>query len=35
MATNQISALDQIHMVGRGLLKEHFCKTFVEISAVR
>ena len=24
-----------MHMVGRGLLKEHFCKTFVKISAVR
>ena len=27
--------LDKIHMVGRGLLKEQFCKTFVKISAVR
>ena len=26
--------LDKIHMVGRGLLKEHFCKTFVKISAM-
>ena len=34
MATNQISDLDKIHMVGRGLLQEHLCKTFVKISAV-
>ena len=37
-ATSQIikfSGLDKIHTVGRGLLKEHFCKTFVKISAVR
>ena len=27
--------LDKIHMVGRGLLKEHFGKTFVKISAMR
>ena len=27
--------LDRIHTVSRGLLKEHFCKTFVKISAVR
>ena len=26
--------LDKIHMVGRGQLQEHFCKTFVKISAV-
>ena len=30
----KISNLDKIHMVGRGLLQEHFCKTFVKISAV-
>ena len=30
----KISDLDKIHMVGRGLLEEHFCKTFVKISAV-
>ena len=35
MATNQISGLDKIHMLGRGLLKEYFCKTFVKTSAVR
>ena len=29
------TSMDKIHMVGRGLLKEHFCKTFVKISAVR
>ena len=29
------SGLDKIHMVGRGLLKEHFCKKFVKVSAVR
>ena len=28
-------SLDKIHMLGRGLPKEHFCKTFVKISAVR
>ena len=28
-------ALDKIHMFGRGLLKEHLCKTFVKISAMR
>ena len=27
--------LDKIHMLHRGLLKEHFCKTFVKISTVR
>ena len=27
--------LDKIHMVGRGPFKEHFCKTFVKISAMR
>ena len=31
----RFSSLDKIHMFGRGLLKEHFCKTFVKISAVR
>ena len=30
----EISDFDKIHMVGRGLLQEHFCKTFVKISAV-
>ena len=35
MATNQISDLDKIHMNRRGLLKEHFCKTFVKLSAMR
>ena len=25
----KFSSLDKIHTVGRGLLKEHFCKTFV------
>ena len=30
----KISDFDKIHMVGRGLLQEHFCKTFVKISAV-
>ena len=30
----KISDLDKIHMVGRGLLQKHFCKTFVKISAV-
>ena len=30
----QISGLDKIHMVGRGLLQKHFSKTFVKISAV-
>ena len=28
----KFSSLDKIHMDGRGLLKEHFCKTFVKIS---
>ena len=31
----KFSGLDKIHMVGRGLLKEHFGKIFVKISAVR
>ena len=30
----KISDFDKIHRVGRGLLQEHFCKTFVKISAV-
>ena len=30
MATNQISGLDKIHIFGRGLLKDYFCKTFVK-----
>ena len=34
MATNQIQQMDKIYMFGRGLLKEHFCKTLVKISAV-
>ena len=25
----KFSGLDKIHMVGRGLLKEHFCKTLL------
>ena len=33
MAT-KISDSDKIQMVGRGLLQEHFCKSFVKISAV-
>ena len=32
MATNQNQY--KIHMVGRGLLQQYFCKTFVKISAV-
>ena len=31
----KFSGLDKIHMVGRELLKKHFRKTFVKISAVR
>ena len=31
----KFSGLDKIHIFGRGLLKEHFCKTFVKISAER
>ena len=27
------AAWTKIHIFGRGLLKEHFCKTFVKISA--
>ena len=30
----KISDFDTIHVVGRGLIQEHFCKTFVKISAV-
>ena len=30
----KISDLDKIHMVGKGLLKKHFCKTFFKTSAV-
>ena len=30
----KFSGLDKIHMVGRGIFKEHFCKIFVKISAV-
>ena len=31
----KFSGLIKIHIFGRGLLKEHFCKIFVKISAVR
>ena len=31
----KINNLDKIHMVCRGLLQEHFCKTFAKISAMR
>ena len=31
----KFSSLDLIHMVVRGLLKEHYCKTFVKIPKVR
>ena len=31
----KFNGLDKIHMVGSGLLKGHFGKTFVKISAVR
>ena len=30
----KFSDLNKVHMFGRGLLKEHFCKTFVKISTV-
>ena len=30
----KISDLDEIHVVGRGLLQKHFCKPFFKISAV-
>ena len=33
--TIKINDLDKTHMDCRGLLQEHFCKTFVKISAVR
>ena len=31
----KFSSLDKIHIFATGLLKEHFCKTFVKVSAVR
>ena len=31
----EFSGLDKIHMVGRGPLKEHFCKSFVKLSVMR
>ena len=31
----KFSSLEKINKVGNGLPKEHFCKTFVKISAVR
>ena len=31
----KFSGLDKIHMLDRGLLKEHFYKTFVKTAAVR
>ena len=31
----KFSSLDLIHMVVRGLLKEHYCKAFVKITKVR
>ena len=31
----KFSSLDKIHMFRRGLFKEHFCKTFVKISAMK
>ena len=34
LSVAKISDFDKIHMVGRGLLQEHFCKTFIKISAV-
>ena len=34
MATSQISDLDKIHIVDRGLLRKNFSTTFVKISAV-
>ena len=30
----KFSSLDLIHMVVRGLLKEHYCKTFVKIPKI-
>ena len=35
MASTKVRDLDKIHTVGKGPLKEHFCKTFVKIFAVR
>ena len=35
MATNQIQHLDLIHMIARGLLKEHYCKAIVQIPKAR
>ena len=29
----KFSSLDKSHILGRGLHEEHFCKTFVKISA--
>ena len=34
MATNQNQQFGQIHMVGKGLLQKHFCKTFFKTCAV-
>ena len=34
MATNQNQWIDKIYTVGRELLQEYFCKTFVKLSAV-
>ena len=31
----KFSGLELIHIFGRVLLNEHFCKTFVKVSAVR
>ena len=31
----EFRGLNKIQIFGRGLLKEHFCKTFVKVSAVR
>ena len=31
----KFSDLDKIHIVGKELLKKHFCQTFVKISSVR
>ena len=31
----KFSGLDKIPMVGRGLLKEQFCETFVKVSTMR
>ena len=35
MVTNQIKRLKQKWYGGRGQLKEHLCKSFVKISAMR